>query len=84
VLHDSARYDANLAPQQQVVCIACRRIRDIEIAEMGDLLGASPSLEGFETIGWSLEIQALCHDCRRRQRGAKKQLTQRQINPGVD
>src|ERR1700724_2098398 len=65
VLHDSARYDANLAPHQHVVCIECRRIRDIEIAQMGELLGANPALEGFETLGWSLEIQALCDNCRR-------------------
>jgi Fe2+ or Zn2+ uptake regulation protein len=65
VLHDSARYDANLTPHQHVVCIECRRIRDIEIAQMGELLGANPALEGFETLGWSLEIQALCEDCRR-------------------
>src|SRR5229473_2769350 len=45
-LHDSARYDANLAPHQHVVCVGCRRIRDIEIAELEHLLGASPSLHG--------------------------------------
>jgi Fe2+ or Zn2+ uptake regulation protein len=46
------------------VCVVCRRIRDIEIAEMDQLLGANPSLEGYETLGWSLEIQALCDNCR--------------------
>jgi len=27
VLHDSARYDANLTPHQHVVCIDCRAVR---------------------------------------------------------
>ena len=64
VLHDSARYDANLTPHQHVVCIECRAIRDIEIEELEKLLGKSPSLEGYKTLGWSLEIQALCERCR--------------------
>jgi Fur family transcriptional regulator, peroxide stress response regulator len=63
-LHDSARYDANLAAHQHVVCVRCRRIRDIEIAQLEQLLGTNPALEGYETLGWSLEIQALCDSCR--------------------
>jgi Fur family peroxide stress response transcriptional regulator len=66
VLHDSARYDGNLAPHQHVVCVGCRRIRDLEIAEISNILGASPSLEGYQTLGWSLEIQALCANCRQK------------------
>src|SRR5271156_1698830 len=32
MLHDSARYDGNLAPHHHVVCVKCRRVRDIEIS----------------------------------------------------
>jgi Fur family peroxide stress response transcriptional regulator len=64
VLHDSARYDGNLTPHQHVICIECRRIRDIEIPQMAELVGANPALEGFETLSWSLEIQARCDSCR--------------------
>jgi Fur family peroxide stress response transcriptional regulator len=64
ILHDSARYDGNLTPHQHVVCIACRRVKDIEVAQVPELLGANPALEGFETLGWSLEIQAICETCR--------------------
>jgi Fur family transcriptional regulator, peroxide stress response regulator len=70
VLHDSARYDANLTPHQHVVCVECRAIHDIEIAELERLLGKNPSLEGYQTLGWSLEIQALCERCRSHRRGA--------------
>ncbi len=31
MLHDSARYDGNITPHHHVVCVKCRRIRDIEI-----------------------------------------------------
>ena len=68
VLYDSARYDANLTPHQHVVCVECRRVRDIEITNMGQMLGVSPALEGFETLGWSLEIQAICEGCRNLQK----------------
>jgi Fur family peroxide stress response transcriptional regulator len=64
VLHDSARYDANLTPHQHVVCVRCRRIRDLEIAGLERILGTHPALEGYQVLGWSLEIQALCDDCR--------------------
>lgn len=40
VLHDSARYDATLTPHQHVVCVRCRRIRDLEIAGIDRLHGA--------------------------------------------
>jgi Fur family peroxide stress response transcriptional regulator len=65
VLHDTARYDANMTPHQHVVCVGCRRIRDLEIRGIDHLLRANPKLEGFQTLGWSLEIQALCDDCRK-------------------
>ena len=63
VLHDSARYDANLTPHQHVVCIECRQVRDIEIPQIAELVGANPALEGFATLSWSLEIQARCDSC---------------------
>jgi Fur family peroxide stress response transcriptional regulator len=78
VLHDSARYDANLRPHQHVVCVECRAIRDIEIEELENLLGKSPSLEGYKTLGWSLEIQALCDGCRKQQSGGAQRNQLRQ------
>jgi len=70
MLHDSARYDANLTPHQHVVCVRCRRIRDLEVtgqlADFERLLRTTTALDGYHTLGWSLEIQALCDDCRAR------------------
>jgi Fur family peroxide stress response transcriptional regulator len=66
VLHDSARYDANLTPHQHVVCVECRQIRDIEIADIGRLLSDQVSVKGFRTLGWSLEVQGLCDACRKK------------------
>ena len=80
VLHDSARYDANLTPHQHVVCVRCRRIRDLEIAGIDRLLGVNPALEGYQTLGWSLEIQALCDDCRAQE--LERRTVRRKANRG--
>src|ERR1700719_930812 len=66
-LHDSARYDGNITPHHHVVCVKCRRIRDIEIPELDRLLAGQSALGEFTVIGSSLEIHALCDEC-----GAKR------------
>jgi Fur family transcriptional regulator, peroxide stress response regulator len=62
-LHDSARYDGNLAPHHHVVCGKCRRVRDIEIPELEQVLQGRAAIGDFKVLGSSLEIQALCSDC---------------------
>ncbi|MGD1028981.1 Fur family transcriptional regulator [Candidatus Binatus soli] len=62
-LHDSARYDGNMIPHHHVVCVKCRRIRDIEIPRLDRILAGQSELGEFTVLGSSLEIQALCEDC---------------------
>jgi Fe2+ or Zn2+ uptake regulation protein len=62
-LHDSARYDGNLAPHHHVVCVKCRRVRDIEIPELEKVLKGRAAIGDFQLIGSSLEVQALCSRC---------------------
>jgi Fur family transcriptional regulator, peroxide stress response regulator len=63
-LHDSARYDGNTAPHHHVVCVRCRKIRDIEEPEFNDLLHGRQTLGDFQLLGCSVEVHALCRDCR--------------------
>ncbi|SRR5258708_16059 len=63
MLHDSARYDGNITPHHHVVCVKCRRIRDIEIPALDRLLEGRSELGEFTVLGTSLEIQALCESC---------------------
>src|SRR5580658_7955149 len=63
MLHDSARYDGNLAPHHHVVCVKCRRVRDIEIPELEQVLRGRAAIGDFKVLGSSLEIQALCSEC---------------------
>src|SRR5271170_7232102 len=71
-LHDSARYDGNLAPHHHVVCVRCRRIRDVEISGLERVIDGHAALKGFQPLGWSLEIQALCDSCRKQDSGTTR------------
>jgi Fur family transcriptional regulator, peroxide stress response regulator len=63
LLHDAARYDGNVEPHHHVVCVRCKRVHDIEIAEVDKLIEGTPSLGQFALIRCSLEIEALCKRC---------------------
>jgi Fur family transcriptional regulator, peroxide stress response regulator len=76
MLHDSARYDGNITPHHHVVCIKCRRIRDIEIPHLDRLLAGRSELGEFTVLGSSLEIHALCEEC-----GAKVAKANRSKKP---
>jgi Fur family peroxide stress response transcriptional regulator len=67
MLHDSARYDGNITPHHHVVCVKCRRIRDIEIPRLDRLIAGRSELGEFTVLGSTLEIHALCEEC-----GAKR------------
>jgi Fur family peroxide stress response transcriptional regulator len=63
MLHDSARYDGNVTPHHHVVCVKCRRIRDLEIPELDRMLEGRVALGEFRLLGSSLEVHALCENC---------------------
>ncbi len=63
MLHDSARYDGNLTPHHHVVCVRCRRVRDVEIPELEGLFKERTAIGEFKVLGSTLEILALCSRC---------------------
>ncbi len=71
MLHDSARYDGNVMPHHHVVCVKCRRIRDIEIPELDRALAGHAGLGEFRLVGSSLEVLALCDKCRKKGASAR-------------
>jgi Fur family transcriptional regulator, peroxide stress response regulator len=71
MLHDSARYDGNVTPHHHVVCVKCRRIRDIEIPHLDRLLAGQSDLGEFTVLGSSLEIHALCDECARQAKASR-------------
>ena len=76
MLHDSARYDGNITPHHHVVCVKCRRIRDIEIPQLDRVFAGQSELGEFTVLGSSLEIHALCDEC-----GAKRGKAKRTRKP---
>jgi len=71
MLHDSARYDGNVTRHHHVVCVECRRIRDIEIPELDRLIEGRSELGEFRVLGSSLEIHARCERCAGKSRSRK-------------
>jgi Fur family peroxide stress response transcriptional regulator len=71
MLHDSARYDGNVTRHHHVVCVECRRIRDIEIPELDRILDGRAELGEFKVLGSSLEIHARCERCAGKARSRK-------------
>jgi Fe2+ or Zn2+ uptake regulation protein len=67
VLYDSARYDGHTEAHHHVVCVCCRRIRDIEMPAADKLIEGRSSIGEFALLGCSLEINALCRRCRTKQ-----------------
>ncbi len=73
LLHESARYDGNVSPHHHVVCVHCRRIRDIDIPGAEQLLAGRATIGQFRVLGTSVEILAVCDKCARaRGRRTKK------------
>jgi Fur family peroxide stress response transcriptional regulator len=63
LLHDLARYDGNVEPHHHILCVRCRRVRDIEIPGVDKLLEGRTSLGEFALLRCSLEIDAICRRC---------------------
>jgi Fur family peroxide stress response transcriptional regulator len=64
-LHDSARYDGNTEPHHHVVCVGCRKICDLDAPEFNHLLRGRRNLGDFQLLGCSVEVHALCKECRK-------------------
>jgi len=76
LLHDAARYDGNVEPHHHVVCVRCKRVHDIHIPNVDELLQGTPSLGQFALLRCSLEIDALCKRCQaaeKRSQGKRSQ-----------
>jgi Fur family transcriptional regulator, peroxide stress response regulator len=69
-LHGSARYDGHVEPHHHVYCVRCRRVQDVEMPEVNTLIQGMAHLGEFELLGCSLEIEAICKQCRLKQRRA--------------
>lgn len=63
-LHQSARYDGNVAPHHHLVCVGCLRIVDIEASAFDDMVARYEHIGEHEVLGCSVEIHVRCRACR--------------------
>jgi len=55
--------------------VKCRRVRDIEIPELEQVLRGRAAIGDFKVLGSSLEIQALCSECSEKDRPRRPKVT---------
>ncbi len=70
-LHDSARYDGNSAPHHHVVCVRCREVQDVEVAEFDHHWRGIEQIGEFKVLGVALEVRALCAACQQKTEHAR-------------
>src|SRR4051812_28873976 len=60
----SARYDANVARHDHLVCSGCGRAVDIDTPVSGRTVAGLEAESGFVVTGYDLQFRGLCPDCR--------------------
>lgn len=61
VLHETARYDANLDPHHHLVCTKCKRVHDLYDASLS--VPAPARLHGFAVSEVRVQVNGLCPAC---------------------
>lgn len=60
----SARYDANTAPHDHLVCDGCGRALDLDPVLPGGLVEQVTRRTGYQVAGYTLRFHGRCPDCR--------------------
>lgn len=62
---EGRRYEPNLHPHVNLVCVECGRIQDFEAVAMSPVEQAVATGSGYRIHGSRVEYYGLCPDCRR-------------------
>jgi Fe2+ or Zn2+ uptake regulation protein len=62
----AARYDANTARHDHVVCVRCGAAADVDAALPGELAENVAQVSGFTVTGHDLRFRGLCPTCQSR------------------
>jgi Fur family ferric uptake transcriptional regulator/Fur family peroxide stress response transcriptional regulator len=60
----SARYDANIARHDHLVCAGCGRAVDIDTPVSARTVAGLEAESGFVVTGYDLQFRGVCADCR--------------------
>lgn len=61
---EGRRYEPNLHPHVNLVCVECGKIRDFEVMAMSPVEQAVADESGYQIHGSRVEYYGLCPDCR--------------------
>lgn len=66
ILHDAARYDANLNPHHHLVCVVCKRVEDFYDDSLSNLTIPEESLDNYKVLGYSIQLNGICRECQKK------------------
>lgn len=64
-----ARFDGDVEPHHHVRCVGCGVVGDVPGVAADAWPGGLPSVQGYEIVGYRLELAGVCSDCRQRSAG---------------
>lgn len=66
VLHDAARYDANLDYHHHVVCIVCKKVEDFYDDSLANLGPLKKSKYNYKVLSYTVQINCICKNCQKK------------------
>lgn len=66
VLHDAARYDANLDHHHHLVCIVCKKVEDFYDDSLASLELPKKSIDNYKVLSYTVQINGICKNCQRK------------------
>jgi Fur family transcriptional regulator, peroxide stress response regulator len=66
VLHDAARYDANLDHHHHLVCIVCKKVEDFYDDSIANLSPPKKSIYNYKVLSYTVQINGICKNCRKK------------------
>ena len=66
LLHDAARYDANLDHHHHLVCIVCKKVEDFYDDFLANLGRTKKSIDNYKVLNYKVQINGICKICQKK------------------
>jgi Fur family peroxide stress response transcriptional regulator len=66
ILHDAARYDANLKPHHHLVCVVCKKVEDFYDDSVVNLNIPKKPLDNYKVLGYTMQLNGICKGCQKK------------------
>ncbi len=65
ILHDAARYDANLDHHHHLVCVTCKKVVDFYDDSLTNLDIPKKPIDNYKVLGYTIQIKGICKNCQK-------------------